>query len=804
MKISLNWLKEYIEIKESAEEVSEVLTATGLEVEGLENFEQVPGGLKGIVIGEVLTCEKHPDADKLSVTTVDIGADEPSQIVCGAPNVAAGQKVIVATVNSTLYPQGGDSFKIKKAKIRGVVSLGMICAEDEIGLGTSHDGILVLDTDLANGTAASEYFDLQDDKVIEIGLTPNRADGASHLGVARDLKAAFRREVRLPKLDAFKVDNTDCSIEVVIENREACPRFSGVTISGLEIKPSPDWLQNRLKAIGLSPINNVVDSTNYILHSLGQPLHAYDTDEITGNKIVVKTLPQDSPFVTLDDVERKLSANDLMVCNAEEGMCIAGVFGGAKSGVKDSTTSIFLEAAYFSADYVRKTSMLHGLKTDASFRFERGTDPRMTTTAVKACALLIQELAGGKISSELVDIYPNPIGNFEIDIKYKNVDRLIGKQIDRLRIKEILTDLDIEISNENKESFHCSVPPYRVDVQREADIVEEILRVYGYNNIELEESYGTDYLAAFPKPDPDKIQQKLSVLLAANGFNEIITNSLTNPQYVEKSDFLESSEDVTILNKLSEELGVMRQSMVFSGLESIRHNVNRKQKNLKFFEFGKTYKKADNDYLQQDHLVLFMSGNQSDESWKVASSELQFHDLSSEVQKVLSSFNTAQIDSEPTESKLYEYGLDYKENGKILASVGKVKPSVQRLADVSQSVFYADINWSLLIKNSERKLLYKPVPKFPEVRRDLSLVIDKSVSFDSIKSIAWQENRKLIKRINVFSIYEGENIGENKKSYALSFILQDEFKTLADKQIDRVMNGLIGKFETDLNAIIRK
>jgi len=477
MKISLNWLKDYISLDESPEEISEILTATGLEVEGLETYEQIKGGLEGVVIGEVLTCEKHPDADKLKVTRVDIGGDEPSQIVCGAPNVAAGQKVLVATLNCTLYPDGGDPFKIKKAKIRGVSSQGMICAEDELGLGNSHDGILVLETKLENGTPAAAYFDLENDTVFEIGLTPNRADGASHFGVSRDLKATYRRELKQVDVADFKVDNTSNPIEVVVGNTEACPRYSGLTITNLTVKSSPDWLQHRLKSIGLTPINNVVDSTNYILHSLGQPLHAFDKDEIKGNKVVVKTMPKDTPFVTLDEVERKLSADDLMICNESEGMCIAGVFGGAKSGVKDSTTSIFLESAYFSPDFVRKTSMFHGLKTDASFRFERGTDPNMTVLALKACALLIQKVAGGEISSDIVDIYPNPIPGFEVAVKYKNVDRLIGKEIAHDRIKEILTDLDIVISNETEEGFSCAVPPYRVDVQREADVIEEILRV---------------------------------------------------------------------------------------------------------------------------------------------------------------------------------------------------------------------------------------------------------------------------------------------------------------------------------------
>lgn len=804
MKISLNWLKDYISLDETPEEISEVLTATGLEVEGLEKYEQVKGGLAGVVIGEVLTCEKHPDADKLQVTTVDIGAESPSQIVCGAPNVAAGQKVVVATVNSTLYPDGGEPFKIKKAKIRGVASHGMICAEDELGLGNNHEGILVLDTHLANGTPAADYFNLENDTVFEIGLTPNRADGASHFGVARDLKAAYRREITPSKTDGFAIDDHSNPIEVIVENAEACPRYCGVTLSGLEVKPSPDWLQHRLKSIELTPINNVVDSTNYILHSLGQPLHAFDADEIIGNKVIVKTMPKGTPFITLDEVERKLSDKDLMICNEQEGMCIAGVFGGIKSGVKETTKNIFLEAAYFSPDFVRKTSMLHGLKTDASFRFERGTDPNMTVTALKACALLIKELAGGKISSDVVDIYPNPIRDFEINVSYKNIDRLIGKQIPHERIRQILEDLDIAISGENEVGFKCTVPPYRVDVQREADIIEEVLRIYGYNNIELEENYGTDFLAAFPSPDKDKIQDKVTLLLSSIGFNEILTNSLTNPEYVGKSGFWDAKKDVVILNKLSEELGVMRQTLAFSGLEALRHNINRKQKNLKFFEFGRTYKKEGESYKDQAQLALFMSGALSDEHWKAGKEEVAFADLSSAVHKVLYSFNVGEIASEPTNNQVFGYGLDLKANGKTLASLGKLKSDLLKLTEVRQPVFYGEINWSALIKFSGKKLLYKPVPKFPEVRRDLSLIIDKEVTFDQIKKLTFRENKKLLKGINVFSVYEGENIGKNKKSYALSFILQDEFKTLTDKQIDKVMDNLIRVFEKDLGAIIRK
>ena len=804
MKISLNWLKDFIELNEDSKVISEVLTDTGLEVEGLENFEEIEGGLEGLVIGEVLTCDRHPDADKLSLTTVDIGLEEPSPIVCGAPNVAKGQKVIVATVGATLYPEGGESFKIKKAKIRGEVSLGMICAEDEIGLGQSHDGIMVLDTDLPNGTPAKDYFKPESDTIIEIGLTPNRADGASHYGVARDLKAAFRRPTIFPDLSEFKIDNQLNPIEVVVENFEACPRFSGLTISNLTIKESPKWLKNRLKAIGLSPINNVVDATNYVLHGLGQPLHAYDLADVNGNKIVVKTLPNGTKFTTLDEKERELTDKDLMVCDASKGMCIGGVFGGINSGVKDSTTAIFLEAAYFSADWVRNTSTRHGIKTDASFRFERGTDPNMTVHALKYAALLIKELAGGEITSELIDIYPSPIADFEIDVKYKNIDRLIGKHIPQERVKEILEDLDISVNGESDLGFRAIVPPYRVDVTREADIIEEILRIYGYNNVELEEHYGADYLAAFPAPDKDKIQSKTTDFLAAQGFNEIISNSLTNPDYVSKTELWDSEKNVEVLNKLSEDLGVLRQSMVFSGLESLKYNINRKQTNLKFFEFGRIYTMENAKYNEVEQLAVFLTGDQNDESWNVDKKSNDFYSISSTVHKILDKFSVDEFDSVPTSNPIFEYGLDISKDGQLLVSFGKLIKKVQKVAEVTQEVFYAEFDWEKMLKLYGTKILYKPVPKFPEVRRDLSLVLDEQVRFQEILDIAKQESKKLIKRINVFSVYKGESIGAGKKSYALSFILQDEHKTLNDKAIDKTMNGLIASFEKDLNAIIRK
>lgn len=804
MKISLNWLKDYIELNEDINTISETLTNTGLEVEGLETVEEIKGGLDGLVIGEVITCEKHPDADKLSLTTVDIGQEEYSPIVCGAPNVGAGQKVVVATVGATLYPVSGDSFKIKKAKIRGVVSLGMICAEDEIGLGQSHDGIMVLDTTLPNGTPARDYFKPETDTVIEIGLTPNRADAASHFGVARDLKAAFKRPVSFPDINSFVVDNTSRPVSVIVDNIEACPRYSGLTISNVTISESPKWLKARLTAIGLSPINNIVDITNYVMHAVGQPMHAFDLADVKGDQVIVKTVEDATAFVTLDEKERKLSNKDLMICNAEEPMCIAGVFGGATSGVKDSTTDIFLESAFFSSDYVRNTATRHAIKTDSSFRFERGTDPNVTVQALKWAAILIKEVAGGQVSSDIVDVYPQAVDDFVIKMTYKNIDRLIGVQIPHDRIKEILVNLDIVISEESNEGFVATVPPYRFDVTREADVIEEILRVYGYNNIELDQSTGSEYFAQFPTPDKDKIQEKTGLFLSALGFNEIMSNSLTSPKYVAETGYWDEGNNVEILNKLSEDLGVLRQTMVFSGLEALKYNINRKQTNLKFFEFGRVYSKVDGEYLENDQLCMFMTGTQTEESWNVDKKSNDFHSISGVVHKLLDKFSVRGFDSLPSENQIFEFGLDISVNGLVIASFGKLNAKVCKLVGVNQDTFYAEFHWLKLMKQFGKKILYKEVPKFPEVRRDLSLVIDKNVQFKEIKKIAGKEGRKLIKRINVFSVYEGDSVGEGKKSYAISFILQDENKTLNDKVIDKTMNALIKSFETNLNALIRK
>ncbi len=804
MKISFNWLKEYIELDQSVEEIADILTATGLEVESIEPMEPVKGGLKGLIIGEVLTCHQHPNADKLRVTTVNIGNGEPPHIVCGAPNVEIGQKVIVAPVGTTLYLKGGEAFKIKKAKIRGEFSEGMICAEDEIGIGTEHEGIMVLETDLKPGIPAIEYFDFSTDYIIEIGLTPNRADATSHLGVARDLKAVLKREVQWPSVESFKVDETRNEITLEVEDTKGCPRYSAVSISGIEVKDSPEWLKSRLIAIGQVPINNIVDATNFVLHETGQPLHAFDADKITGKKVIVKTLAANAKFTTLDEKERKLKASDLMICNEKEGMCIAGVFGGIGSGITSKTNSVFLESAYFSAEYIRKTAQYHGLKTDASYRFERGTDPNLTVYALKRVALIIQEIAGGMISSDILDNYPVPIEDYQVVVKYKNIDRLIGKKIPKKTIFEILNDLDIKTEESNPNGFIASVPQYRVDVQREADVIEEILRIYGFDNVELPGNFSSSYMAEFPIVDPDKSQQKISAMLAGNGFYEIVTNSLTKPDYVEESNYLKPENDVVILNKLSEDLGVLRQTMLYSGLEAIAYNLNRKQSNLKFFEFGKTYQKLKSGYQEHNHLCLYMTGNKSKPHWSVNEKNIQFHDLYNYVALVLRRMLKKNISGHPDHQDPFHYGLKLSIGENIFGKLGKVNPPILKKIGINEEIYYADLNWDLLLSKTNDNIVFEEVSKFPEVRRDLSLLIDKDISFEQIKEVAEQRETYLVKDISVFDVYEGKNIGENKKAYAMSFLIQDKKKTLTDKIIDKVMNRLMNAFENELKATIRK
>lgn len=803
MTISYNWLKEYIDIPESPEDISKILTSSGLEVETVEPFETVKGGLKGLVVGEVLTCAKHPNADKLSLTTVDVGADKPLSIVCGAPNVAVGQKVIIATVGTTLYPSKGEPFVIKAAKIRGEQSEGMICAEDEIGIGESHAGIMVLTTNLKNGTPAADYFKVESDYTIEIGLTPNRVDAASHLGVARDIKASQKREIRWPSVDAFKVDNSTLNIEVRVENTEACPRYSGVTLTNVTVAESPAWLKNRLLAIGLSPINNVVDITNYVLHETGQPLHAFDADKITGNKVIVKTLPAKSKFVTLDNKERELTDRDLMICNEVEGMCIAGVFGGIGSGITNNTKKIFLESAYFSPEYIRKTSMQHGLKTDASFRFERGADPNNTVYALKRAALLLKEIAGATISSDVVDLYPKKIESRIIEVKDKNVNRLIGKAIPREEVFGILERLDIQIIDKKEDRYTVSVPPYRVDVTQEADITEEILRIYGFNNIELNEFAGSDYIADFPEKNLNTFKNTLGQMLVSNGFYEIWTNSLTNAAYQQKNQLTFVGDPVEILNKLSEEQGILRQTMLFTGLEVCAYNINRKQKDLKLFEFGKIYFK-DNGYQEEERLALYMTGNIETENWQHKTQSVTYHDLAQHVTHILLKAGVKDVKQEVIKHSLFDYALQLSINSKVAGVLGKVKPALQKDFGVRQEIFYAELNTSLLFKAANPKLVIQEVPKFPEVRRDLSLVLDKAVAFDEIKKMVLNTEKRLIREVIAFDVYEGENIPSGKKAYALGFTLLDENKTLTDEDIDKVMNRLMTAFEQNLGAVIRK
>lgn len=803
MTISYNWLKDYIDIPESAEDIGKVLTATGLEVESVEKHETVKGGLAGLIIGQVLTCVKHPNADKLSLTTVDAGQGKVLPIVCGAANVAAGQKVVVALPGTTIYPAKGEPFTIKLAKIRGEQSEGMICAEDEIGLGHSHDGIIVLDTTAPNGTPAADFYKIQSDYVLEIGLTPNRADAASHLGVARDIRAAKNRALRLPPVDAFKVDNRNLNISVDVQNKQACPRYSGVTITGVTVAESPAWLKERLSAIGLTPINNIVDITNFICHELGQPLHAFDAAQIKGNKVVVKTLPAGSKFVTLDNKERTLLANDLMICNESEGMCIAGVFGGAKSGVTAQTKNIFLESAYFSADYVRKTSLHHGLKTDASFRFERGTDPQGTVYALKRAALLVQQLAGGTVASDIVDIYPTPIENRVITVKDKNVNRLIGKNIPREEIFGILERLDIAVSAA-ADQFTVSVPPYRVDVVQEADIVEEILRIYGFNNIKLADTARTDYLAEFPLKSADKYKRTIGELLVSNGFYEIWTNSLTNKSYQQKHNLSFRGETVEILNKLSEEQGILRQTLLFTGLEVCAYNINRKQKDLKLYEFGKIYYREQGKYQEENRLAMYQTGNTEAENWQHKTTPAGYYDLAQHVHHILRKSGITDVRQETIQDPLLEFGARLWLGGEEIGKLGKVKPALLKDFGIKQELFYAELDSSLLFKTASPKLVIQEVAKFPEVRRDLSLVLDKKVSFDEIRSLVLTTEKRLIKNIIAFDVYEGNNIPPGKKAYALGFTLLDEQKTLTDEEIEKTMERLMHAFEQKLGAMIRK
>ncbi|MCB2195522.1 MAG: phenylalanine--tRNA ligase subunit beta [Bacteroidetes bacterium] len=811
MKISYNWLKDYIQTDLSVNQIAEILTDTGLEVEGVEEFESVKGGLEGLVIGKVTSCKKHPNADKLSVTTVDVGTGNELPIVCGAPNVAEGQKVVVATVGTTLY-SGDESFKIKKAKMRGEPSEGMICAEDEIGLGTSHDGIMVLDDSAQVGMPAREYFKIEKDTVFEIGLTPNRIDGASHIGTARDLAAFLKTNLIKPSVEDFKVDNTNLHIDIEIEDKKACPRYTGVTVTNVKVGQSPEWLQNRLKAIGLNPINNLVDISNFVLHETGQPLHFFDADKIEGNKVIIKTLSEGTPFITLDEQERKLSSEDLMICNIKDAMCIAGVFGGIKSGVTERTKNVFIESAHFNPVYVRKTAKRHDLHTDASFRFERGSDPNITVYALKRAALLIKELAGGEISSEIVDVYPEPVQDYKVDLTFRNLKRLIGKEIAKDQVKSILASLDIKIIQEDDEKFSLEVPTYRVDVQREADVIEEVLRIYGYNNVEISEHVNSS-LSYSQKPDKEQIQNTISDILSANGFHEIMCNSLTKADYYNGLEKYSPDNLVKIYNPLSNDLNVMRQTLLFGGLESVMYNRNRRNPDLKLYEFGNCYylNKTDdenplNKYDQEKHLALFLTGNKTDESWTTQQEPTTFFMLKSYIENVLTKLgiDTNKIESSDHSSDILSEGLNYSYNTKDLVYFGTLSKKILKSFDIDTPVYYAEFNWDHVVKQSAKSSIrFTEIPKYPEVRRDLALLLDKSVTFKQIQELATKTEKKLLKKVSLFDVFEGDQLGENKKSYAVSFILQDENKTLTDKQIDKIMNKFIQVFEKELNAQIR-
>lgn len=808
MKISYNWLKQFIHLDWSPERTGELLTDLGLEVEGIESYQSVKGGLEGVVVGEVLTCVQHSNADRLKVTTVDIGTGTPLQIVCGAPNVAAGQKVPVATIGTTLYTPEGEAWTIKKGKIRGEESQGMICAEDELGLGKSHDGIMILDANLKAGAHVSELFKVENDHVFEIGLTPNRADAMSHFGTARDLKAGLVQkemnvELITPSVSAFHVNNRTLKIDVKVDDKTLAPRYCGVTISGLKIATSPTWLQNRLKAIGLTPKNNVVDVTNYVLHELGQPLHAFDASKITGNKINVKTLPQGTKFTTLDGVVRELHEEDLMICNAENPMCIAGVFGGIDSGVTENTNSIFLESAYFNPVSIRKTAKRHAMNTDASFRFERGVDPNITEYALKRAALLIQEVAGGEISSEIVDIYPKKAEDFQVRLSFENARKLIGEDLPKEVIKRILMSLDIKINSVTETGLGLMVPAYRNDVQREVDVIEEILRVYGYNNIKTTEKLSAS-MSNSSKFEDYKLQNVIGNQLVAQGFFEIMANSLTNPNYIALSANLKEDHNVTMLNPLSNDLSVMRQSILFSGLEAVEHNINRRRNDLKLFEFGKTYHNYNGNREEDKHLSLFLTGNKTSERWNSTTQPSDFFYLKGSITAILERLGIARFKASPIQNDVFSEGIDLSVGKTKLVEFGLINKKVLKHFGISQDVLFADFNWDNVLtmaKNNDIK--FKDIPKYPEVRRDFALLIDDAVTFEQIDTIAMQTEKQLLKDVDLFDVYQGKNLPEGKKSYAVSFILQDKHSTLTDKQIDKIMGKLQANFEKELGAELR-
>ena len=820
MNISYKWLKEYVDFDLTPQEVCDALTSEGLEVDALEEVQSIRGGLKGLYVGKVLTCEMHPNSDHLHVTTVDLGKGEPQQIVCGAPNVAAGQKVIVADLGCVLY-DGDKEFQIKKSKLRGVESLGMICAEDEIGVGTSHDGIIVLPEDAPIGQPAAEYYNLESDWLIEVDITANRADALSHWGVARDLYAwlvqnGYKTSLHRPSDEAFAVDNHDLPIDVVIENTEACKRYACVSVTDCEVKESPEWLKNKLNAIGLRPINNIVDITNYVMMAYGQPLHCFDADMVTGHKIVVKTMPEGTPFVTLDGEEHKLSDRDLAICNAEEPMCIAGVFGGKGSGTYETTRNVVLESAYFHPTWIRKSARRHGLSTDASFRFERGIDPNGTIYALKQAALLCKELAGGKVSMEIKDVYPEPLPNFNVDLKYDYVHQLIGKEIPHDTIKSIVSSLEMVIKSEDADGLQLEVPAYRVDVQRPCDVAEDILRVYGYNNVEMPEQLKSSLVIKGDEDQKHKLENLVGEQLVGAGFNEILNNSLTKAAYYEDLNCYPAERLVSIVNPLSSDLNVMRQSILFGGLESIAYNANRKNPNLKFFEFGNTYQhfneKADAEnpmkaYAEESHLGLWVTGKRVEGSWAHPDEQSSFYELKAYVLNILSRIGLplGSVVFKDSDNNIFSKGITVENRGgKVLVEMGVVARSLQKKFGIDNEVYFADLYWNQLTKAvRKQKVGFKEISKYPAVSRDLALLLDKDVEFARVEQIAYNAERKLLKKVELFDVYEGKNLPDGKKSYAVNFILQDEQKTLNDKAIDAVMQKIIQNLKKQLNAELR-
>ena len=806
MKISLSWLQQYLKVDLSTDEISELLTDIGLEVEGVQKYETIKGGLKGIVIGKILTVDKHPDADRLNLTSVDVGAEDPLQIVCGAPNVAIGLNVPVATVGTRLY-DGDESFKIKRSKIRGQISNGMICGPDEIGLGAKTDGIMELPDDAEVGMAGADYFNINEDIVFEIGLTPNRSDAMSHIGVARDLKAVLNSrgddlKMCIPSIKDFKIDNKDLTIDVKIESEALCPRYSGVSISNVIVNESPDWLKHKLLSIGINPINNIVDITNYVLHETGQPLHAFDTEKILGKEIIVKTLNKDTNFITLDENKRKLSENDLMICNAEVPMCIAGVFGGLDSGVTNDTKSIFIESAYFDSTSIRKTAKHHKLNTDASFRYERGCDPNITVYALKRAALLIQELCGGVISSDVIDVYPNLIEDFSINFSYNNLNKLIGEELDRNLVKSIIKNLEIKIIEENDDNLSLLVPPYRTDVRREVDVIEEVLRIYGFNSIKINNKLNAS-IDSSSVITSYKLKNITSNLLVFNGFNEVMNNSLTKSDLYNINTFYKAENNVDILNPLSSDLNILRRTMLFSALETIEYNSNRKNNNLKIFEFGKTYSLV-NEYIENQHLFLSITGRRLKENWNSTNDQINFFDLKEYVHTILNKLGIFKFSSTLNDNPFFDDYIQYKLNNDIIVSFGSVDNKILKKYKINKSVYVADFNWDVLLKIVKgSNIVYSPVNKFPSVRRDLSLLIDKNISFSELESIAKSIKCNILKDINLFDVYTGDKLPENKKSYSLSFIFEDNSKTLTDIQIDKIMDRLIKDYKKGVSAEIR-